>query len=883
MLKRKVDFDVGKFQTFGDLLRSLRERARLSQRDLAQRVGYHYSYLSRLEKNVRAPDEMILRTRFIPALRIEHEPALVDRLIELANSAPASPAEKDQAADPPQRLRWEASLPASLTPLLGRESECESLFQILSSEEVRLVTLIGPPGVGKTRLSLHIAEQLSETFADGAIFVDLMPVLEAGQVIPALAATLGTLEASEVQVFEGVKAALRDRNMLIVMDNFEQVLDAAPSVSALLGAAPRVKILATSREALRLRGEQEFPLGPLPIPDEKTASALDFPSVQLFAQRARAAKPDLHLDEADVARVAEICRRLDGLPLAIELAAARIRLLSPANMLEQFDRRFQWLALTGRDIPEWRRTLWSAIYWSYNLLNEKGRILFERLSVFAGGWSIEAAEAVCADERMPRGEIINTLMQLADKSLVAAEAESRYRFLDTIQKFAHEKLIERGALDETSNRHLRYFADWAEALDAQFHTSSKLAFRKRTGADLNNIRNALEWALHHRDVFEDGARLSIPASLIFFEHGMVRDEYERAQMFLRGITDSVLQARLLVRTASLALQIDHNSLAYEYCRKAEALARQAGDERVVADALRIMGDMDYRVGKYDLAEPAYRECEQIYRKLNLLPQLSQGLACLSSLFFYNGNRDESGARMAEAMEIAERIEDATGMAYALRARAGQLTFLGNNAESFATFKRALDLARANGDRSSEGVCLNCLSIQSNLLEDYPTSEKYAREALALYQSIGYVAQAYTIRMLAYALLHQGAPSRAHALALKSLEDNLDGGTGVLNCLTALAEIRLAREDIKPVAQLYGYLAPRVREKYSPEVIPDSRSFERIERALEGQNTEHWQAEGASMNLEQAVAIASQWTPTGLSRPQRRPPKKRIPKSKQSRH
>lgn len=378
MAKRREEFDPAQFQTFGDLLRSLRERARLSQRDLANRVGYHYSYLSRLEKNVRAPDEVILRTRFIPALRIEHEPALVERLIELATSTAAGPMEKEHpAGGQAGRPRWEASLPASLTPLLGRESESEALSQILMSEEVRLATIIGPPGVGKTRLSLHIAEQLMPKFPDGAVFVDLMPVLDAAQVMPALAETLGTLETHDVQVFEGIKAALHQRSLLIVMDNFEQVLNAAPQVTALLAAAPGVKILATSREALRLRGEQEFPLAPLAVPDEKNASVLNFPSVQLFVQRARASKPDLQLDEADALRVAEICRRLDGLPLAIELAAARIRTFSPSDMLKQFDRRFQWLAVTARDIPEWRRTLWSAIAWSYNLLSEKERLLFE--------------------------------------------------------------------------------------------------------------------------------------------------------------------------------------------------------------------------------------------------------------------------------------------------------------------------------------------------------------------------------------------------------------------------------------------------------------------------------------------------------------------------
>ncbi len=473
MLKRQEAIKPSEFRTFGNLLRYLRERAHLTQRELARRVGYHDSYLSRLEKNARTPDEFILRERFIPALKIEKGSDWAARLFELASEStvPAAPAAGSG---------WEPNLPSSFTPLLGRESESAALRQMLSCEGVRLVTLIGPPGVGKTRLALHVAEQLTLLFEDGALFVDLMPVLDAGQVLHALAAALGALEANDIRVFDKVKTVLRDREALIVMDNFEQVLEAAPQVAALLSAAPRLKILVTSREALRLNGEQEFPLAPLPVPDGKGRSALDFPSIQLFVQRARAAKPDLYLDEESMERVAELCRRLDGLPLAIELAAARIRVFSPVTMLEQFDQRFKWLAHTARSLPEWRRTLWSAIHWSYNLLNEKERLLFERLAVFSGGWTVEAAEAVCCDKTVPRAEVLPLLMQLADKSLVVAEAGARYRFLDTIGKFAHEKLAEHGSVEKIRLRHLRHFADWAESLEE--HEGILDALRARDGA-----------------------------------------------------------------------------------------------------------------------------------------------------------------------------------------------------------------------------------------------------------------------------------------------------------------------------------------------------------------------------------------------------------------
>lgn len=881
MSKRKPEYDPAQYSTFGDLLRFLRERMRLSQRDLAQRVGYHYSYLSRLEKNVRAPDEYILRTRFIPALRIENEPELVDRLVSLATTAIVNLAEKArEEGAPPALPRWEASLPASLTPLLGREAESEALFRILTSDDIRLVTLIGPPGVGKTRLSLHVAEQLAPTFADGAVFVDLMPILETEQVLPALAAVLGTLETNQIRVLDGVKAALRDRNLLIVMDNFEQVLDAAPQVAALLSAAPQVKILATSREALRLRGEQEFPLGPLPVPDEKNASILDFPSVQLFIQRARAAKPDFDLAGEDVARAAEICRRLDGLPLAIELAAARIRSFSLADMLDQFDRRFQWLAVTARDIPEWRRTLWSAIAWSYNLLSEKERRLFERLAVFSGGWTIQAADAVCSDEIVPQTDILSVLMQLVDRSLVVAESGTRYRFLDTISKFAHEKLVERGEDDLVSDRHLHYFADWAESLDANFRILTARGFQNQSGPELNNIRAALDWASKHPHVLEDGVRLSVPANLIFLEHGLIREEYERSQSFLRQLPDSALKGRLLIRTAALGVRIDQDDLAYEYCRRAEKIARESNDRKMLADALQMIGDADRNFGKYDVAEPSLTECMQIYRELNLPHELSQSLTALGNNYFYQERYDKAGELINEAVQIAESNGDDSSLGYAYLVRAGHLSVEGKYSEAFSTYERAYVFAQAGGNRETAAHCLNCLSIQSNLLRDYQLSEKYARQAIAHFHAMGLDRPAYTYRMLAYALLHQGMPSRAHEYALESLTINLDGGLGVLNCLTALAEIKLTEGNLEPVARLYGYLAPRVREKYANQ-NPDSLSFERIRAALAEKETVPWQEQGANMKLEDAVAIASRWTRAGPARSRRRPTPKRLLDTKRS--
>jgi predicted ATPase/transcriptional regulator with XRE-family HTH domain len=864
MVKRLQQFDPFAFQTFGELLKSLRERARLSQRDLARLVGYHYSYMSRLESNVRLPDEITLRTRFVPALGIQDEPELIERLLVLALGGEAPAVKKPEAEKTAQGAARGGDFPISLTPLLGRESESETLFQMLSSTEVRLVTLIGPPGVGKTRLSLHVAEQAASRFEDGAVFVDLMPVLDAGQVIPALAAALGVQETLDATVLENIKAALQHQTMLIVLDNFEQVLDAAPQLLPLLNIAPNIKMLATSREPLRLRGEQEFPLTPLAVPNEKNNSVLDFPSVQLFLQRARSAQPGFTLTEEDASRAAEICRRLDGLPLAIELAAARIRTFSLADMLEQFDRRFQWLALTARDIPEWRRTLWSAIAWSFNLLTQAEKILFMHLSVFSGGWTVEAAEAVCAEEQfVPRDAVLSTLLQLADRSLVVLESDGRYRFLDTIAKFANEKLKDDGSLPEITLRHLRYYADWAEEMEGKFNSVGAREFQKQTARELNNIRAALDWALSQSEYFIDGLRLAIPANLIWLEHGQVREEYGRAQSFLRRATDPALQPlliRLLLRTAALGLRMGQGSLAYRYCQRAEEMARNAGDTAQRAAALLMLGDMERDTGKFEQADATLNECVALYRSLNMPSELSLSLASYGNNLYFSGKPAESKSALNEAITLASRLDDLMALGAALRVRGITLIYDQQYKEALDVFQHALDVALEAGDRPSVGIILVNLCILCNLLEDYSASGKYAAEAVTMFQSLGDEdQQAYPKRMQAYALLHQGFPARARTFAVESLLANLKNdpnGTGVYASLIAVAEIKLVEGKVEDAAQLYGHIRAHAIERFQAD-RPDRRALKRLEEKLSLPNAEAWQQAGASLLLEPLLVFAQQ--------------------------
>src|SRR6201988_546191 len=328
------------FVDFGELIRYLREFAELSQREIALQVGYHYSYMSRIENNERIPDTATLMARFVPALGLDDEPVWTARLLKLATSegktmAPrrgtrtpsSSPPTVDTALPVPGISL--SSLPISLTPLLGRDKEIAAVTKKLSRFDVRLVTLIGPPGVGKTRLAVHVANEVARTFAHGEVFIDLTSVNDSKGFLPALAEAVDVRETSELPLLSRLISMLRQKNLLLVIDNFEQVVDAAPQILQILSNAPEIKALVTSREALRLSGENEFPVVPFPLPRKslngqaQVQELMTFAAIRLFVQRAQAVKTDFELTSENIEAVLEICRRLDGLPLAIELAAAR--------------------------------------------------------------------------------------------------------------------------------------------------------------------------------------------------------------------------------------------------------------------------------------------------------------------------------------------------------------------------------------------------------------------------------------------------------------------------------------------------------------------------------------------------------------------------------
>jgi predicted ATPase len=439
------------------------------------------------------------------------------------------------------------ALPVPATPLVGREQEAAALEGLVARDGVRLVTLTGPGGVGKSRLMIEAARRLGPGFADGVRFVELAAVSTADLVAPAIAAGLG-LSTSAGQLTADLQAYLRSRRLLLALDNFEQVIRAAPLLAGLLAAAPGLVVLATSRAVLRLSGEHEFAVAPLPVPPAGAAADPEglrrYAAVALFAERAQAAAPGFELTGGYAAAVAEICRRLDGLPLAIELAAARVRLLPPPALAARLDERFSLLTGGARDLPARQQTLRNTLDWSYGLLSAEEQALFARLGVFAGPFSLAAAEAVGAGspgEGQTAGAepVMDTLGALVDSSLVRPQTrrdQPRFALLETIRAYALDRLREGGDWGPAHDRHAAYFLALAEPADEDLAGPGQLAWLDRLETEHDNLWAAMSWLAGHGPL-EQAVHLSLVTGRFWWLRGHTAELARLGDDFVAGSKD----------------------------------------------------------------------------------------------------------------------------------------------------------------------------------------------------------------------------------------------------------------------------------------------------------------------------------------------------------
>lgn len=551
--------------TFGKWLHQYRRRLDLTQQELADQAGCARITLSRIEAGTLKPSKE-LALILLDKLGIPKEEQ--SQWLSFARGLSGYPSE---SPDRPTK-RVPTNLPIPLTSFVGREKERKDVENLIS--KYRLVTLTGSGGVGKTRLALQIGEELSDAFPNGVWFVDLSPLNDPGLVPQTVLKTLGLIEQQGKSTWQILLDFLRERNLLIILDNCEHLICACAQLAKeLLSQCAALKILATSREALGVEGEIAWRVPSLSSPDPAKPPGLErliqYESVRLFMDRAALAKPYFKANKENAPSLVKICQYLDGIPLAIELAAAKINILSPEQISNRLEDRFRLLTGGGRTVLERHQTLRATIDWSYNLLSANEQALFKRLSVFAGGWTLEAAESVCADEdttakiALKAEDILELLGQLVNKSLVITDerrGEFRYRLLDTIRQYAHEELLKSGDASQVQKHYLDFFVKLAEEAELQLMGKHQLIWLDRLESEMDNLRAALEWSMEEEHVAE-GLRLA-GALWRFWDVRNHRNEgRERLAALLshRGaLSQTRERAKALYAAGSLAdIQNDH--------------------------------------------------------------------------------------------------------------------------------------------------------------------------------------------------------------------------------------------------------------------------------------------------------------------------------------
>lgn len=816
------------FSSFGELLRYLRKRAELSQRELALYVGYHYSYMSRIENNEYVPNSAMLMARFIPALGLEKEPAWTRRLLDLAMSGGRRASIRSENSSGLSDVKDESemvetdltsvSFPVSLTPLLGRRTHVETLIQLISRSEVRLVTLVGPPGVGKTRLAIQAATEAAGMFAHGLKFIDLAPIIETSNFLPALAQNLGVNEIAEMPLIIRLAQALRQKNILLVMDNFEQLVEAGPQVYQLLSSTANVKALVTSRIPLHITGETLFTVPPLSLPLQRsdsdiqglTSELMVFSAIQLFVERACAVQPDFQLTSENSGAILEICKRLDGLPLAIELAAARARALSPQAMLNAFERRFDWFAPNYREEQSSKQTLRGTIDWSYNLLTEKEQILLRRLSVFSGGRTVDTAKAVCADEEIVgrksaihADEVFDLLIQLTDKSLLYTEhqnEETRFHFLETIHEFAREKMKQAREDVDFYNRHLAYFCGIAERVELEIEYENQTVWLNRCETEHNNMRAALDWSLQEGADLQTGVRLAASLGLFWYLHSHFVEGLERSKVFLkkaRDLGDERVLAKLIFRTADLYLHRAELEIARRLGEEAVALCKKIDDKPLLAWALYVLGDICLAMQDLSAAESTLTEGIEVCREIHYDAVEDISLLLLGSILLREGELERAYIVVSQGLALAEELSDKWSIASGFQVLGEILLQNKKYSDAQNRFEHSLEASRQVGDKLIMGGNLVNLAVLTNLQGQFEESDRFAEKALEIFQLVGdETQQCLPLRIMGYAAIQEGNYIRARVLMQESLMSytNLQNMKGRLACLVGLACCSFAEGD-----------------------------------------------------------------------------------------
>jgi predicted ATPase/DNA-binding XRE family transcriptional regulator len=786
--------------SFGYWVRRWRKAHDLTQEQLAEQVACAVVTIKKIEIDKRRPSRQMAerlalcldvpetqRATFIQ-VAVGERPAYTLYLPE----KPAVSSSAEQSKSNP--------LPTPLTRLIGRRTEIDAIKECLQRDDVRLVTLTGPGGVGKTRLALQTTDELRGDYKDEVFFVSLASLTQPQHVLSVIAQSIG-LRSTEKPLSQNLAVHFAHRHALLVLDNFEHLLAAAPLISELLTSTRFLKVLVTSRMQLHHYGERRFIVQPFDLPNAN-ATLIELSqndAATLFVERAQAAQSDFRLTTDNASFVAQICSRLDGLPLALELAAARINVLSPRALLEHLEHRLPILTDGPRDAPQRQQTLRDAIAWSYDLLTQTEKMLFERLSIFRGGGTLESIESICQD--MQSSIVINALSTLVDHSLLQRyeiNGEPRFTMLETIREFAAERLVN---IDSIRGQHLAYYLNLTQRAEPKLTGNDESLWLDRLDIELDNIRVALTWGLRedvNPETRESAALLVGTLWLFWYLRGHLQEGSEWCKRSLACVrTKNRSRAKVLTGMVVLFYAQDYYDEAHRHADEAIHIWCGLDDQRGLADTLQIGGFVELARGDDATAKAWFTESLELYQKLNDEPNIHALIEAMGLIAYSQGEFKTARSHLEKSLGWFRAHQMKDGLGSVLR-------WLG-------------DLERVSGSYEQAAV-------------DY-------REALQFNSEVGLPpAVAATLNRIGRVALHDEKADEAQSLFLDSLKLHREEGgrQGIVECLAGLAGVAVLQKEPERAAKLFG-AAEALLESVGALLAPADRlDWERDEKNLRSQ-------------------------------------------------